>query len=619
MELNASKEKILLYCMLLIFPLMPLSAQKISNAIKNASGNHPRLFFNEKEVGGLKKKIRQDSLLTKVYNSIVKNNYSILNSEPIKRELVGRRLLDKSRTCLNRILRLSFIYRLTGNEKYLIRAEKEMLASANFKDWNSDHFLDVAEMTAAMAIGYDWLYNNLTEKTRKQVKKAIIEKGLKPGLKEEWWVSNNNNWNQVCHGGLTLGALAICKDEPQLAQKIIKRAVKNVPIAMHEYAPDGAYPEGPGYWAYGSSYNVIFIDALESVLETDFGLLDRPGFMETPYYYLHAHGPTGFYYNYSDCKLQGAIAAPMFWFANKLEDPTLLYQEVNKVNSDLSDNRFLPFILIWSPPLDNIPKPGRTSWIGRGRTPVAMHRDSWDSSATYIGIKGGSPSSGHAHMDIGSFVIDAGGIRWATDLGYQDYHSLESKGIDLWNRAQDSQRWQIFRINNYSHNTLVIDNCLQRVEGFSKIIGYTSKQPRPHTIVDLTEIYDGQLKKLSRGIGLCEKRKVLLQDEIITNHKKVNIRWAMLTKAEVDINGSRAVLRQAGKKMYFKLVQPEKVNLKIYKTNPPPAEYDVSNPNTRMIGFETSLDSNSKYRFIVEMEYGNESQNTELIKPLSEW
>jgi hypothetical protein len=37
-----------------------------------------------------------------------------------------------------------------------------MLAAAAFSDWNPSHFLDVAEMTAALAIGYDWLYEEVS-------------------------------------------------------------------------------------------------------------------------------------------------------------------------------------------------------------------------------------------------------------------------------------------------------------------------------------------------------------------------------------------------------------------------------------------------------------------------
>ena len=40
------------------------------------------------------------------------------------------------------------------------RLEEEMLAAAGFSDWNPGSFLDVAEMTTALAIGYDWLHDD---------------------------------------------------------------------------------------------------------------------------------------------------------------------------------------------------------------------------------------------------------------------------------------------------------------------------------------------------------------------------------------------------------------------------------------------------------------------------
>lgn len=76
-------------------------------------------------------------------------------------------------------------------------------------------------------------------------------------------------------------------------------------------------------------------------------------------------------------------------------------------------------------------------------------------------------SINHGHMDIGSFVMDAGKERWAMDFGSQGYESLESKKVDLWNMKQNSQRWQVLRYNNFYHNTLTFDDELQRVEGYA--------------------------------------------------------------------------------------------------------------------------------------------------------
>jgi hypothetical protein len=168
-----------------------------------------------------------------------------------------------------------------------------LLTISAFSDWNPTHFLDVAEMTMAVAIGYDWLYPQLPASSRSLIKAAIIEKGLKPSMDSRYnsWLSVTHNWNQVCNAGMTYGAIAIYEDEPQLAKNIINRAIQTIVLPMEDYSPDGAYPEGYGYWGYGTSFNVMFISAVEKLFGKDFGLSSKPGFLATARYLENMTGP----------------------------------------------------------------------------------------------------------------------------------------------------------------------------------------------------------------------------------------------------------------------------------------------------------------------------------------
>ena len=131
----------------------------------------------------------------------------LLGAPPVKYEIPdGKRLLSVSRQAKDRLLLLGLIYQLTGNPKYAARAWTELDSVTRFKDWNPSHFLDTAEMTFAVAIGYDWLYDAWSRQQRDQLRTAIVEHGLKPGLAvyrdKKWWSKSNHNWNQVCNGGL---------------------------------------------------------------------------------------------------------------------------------------------------------------------------------------------------------------------------------------------------------------------------------------------------------------------------------------------------------------------------------------------------------------------------------
>ena len=163
---------------------------------------------------------------------------------------------------------------MTNDEKYRLRAEQEMIAVCSFQDWNPSHFLDTGEMTLAVSLGYDWLYDKLQPETKKLIKESILNKGFAPSKDRQYnsFLRTENNWNQVCNAGMVYGALAIMEDHREEAIEIIERAMSTIGISVKGYAPDGNYPEGYNYWGYGTTFNVFLIAALESALGSDGGL-----------------------------------------------------------------------------------------------------------------------------------------------------------------------------------------------------------------------------------------------------------------------------------------------------------------------------------------------------------
>src|SRR5215218_6199399 len=212
--------------------------------------NHPRILLLKGEEESIKRTVSADKIWSKMQQAILAESDSLISLPPVERIQIGRRLLDKSREALRRLFFLSYAYRTTKEQKYSLRAEKELLAISSFSDWNPTHFLDVAEMTMAVSIGYDWLYKNLPENSKTIIKGAILKKGIEPSLDSHYnsWLKAEHNWNQVCNAGMTYGALAIYEDQPALSKQMINRGIETIVLAMKDYGPDGAYPEGYGYW-----------------------------------------------------------------------------------------------------------------------------------------------------------------------------------------------------------------------------------------------------------------------------------------------------------------------------------------------------------------------------------
>ncbi len=595
---------------------------------QNNKAGHPRILMLKGEEQKVKEQVESSPTWAKMNQAIISESENILRLNPRERIQVGRRLLGTSREYLRRIFYLSYAYRMTGDERFAQHAEREMLKSAGFTDWNPTHFLDVGEMTMALAIGYDWLFNELSKESRDSIRNAIVKKGIEPSFNQDynWFLTAEHNWNQVCNAGMIYGALAIQEDYPELAEKVINRAFKTIPKAMEGYQPDGAYPEGYGYWGYGTSFNVMFLSAVDKALGTDYGLTEMPGFLQTGWFLENMLAPSGGCYNWGDCGSEGNLKPAMFWIAEKNSNPSLLWMEKQYLEADdfskFTNDRLLPAIMIWGKNilLEEINPPQSKMYVGQGANPVVLMRTSWTNpDAVYLGFKAGSPSVNHGHMDIGSFIMEANGERWSADLGSQNYESLESRGMSIFGRTQDAQRWTIFRLNNFPHNTLTVNGELQQVEGYAKIDKSSDDNDFMFAISDISSVYNGQLKKAVRGVAIKDQKYVVVRDEVETPDKPAVVRWNMLTPAKVVMDKKGATLTINGKKLLLKVDGPDNIEMKTWSTEPT-TDYDAENPGTTRVGFTCKVPANSAQTFEVMLVPEDAAANAAFVgRKLEEW
>ena len=568
--------------------------------------NHPRLILRQGDIEAVRQKIENDQPLLIIHDVIERRTNDFLIAEPTKYRMVGKRLLGRCRAVLERVCYCSYMYLVSGDESYARRAEKEMLAAADFVSWNPSHFLDVGEMTTALAIGYDWLYDWLSPESRKIIEDAIIEKGLRTAGKKKWWSKTHNNWNQVCNGGLVMGALAVYERIPEEAQAIIAEALKNNPIAQKEYGPDGVYPEGSGYWEYGTWYEVMLIESLRTALGTSFDLEKAPGFLESAKFMNFMSTPTGATYNFSDCGNPSNMINPLlYWFALETGDMSLVWQDRERLINEekfRGINRQAPIAMLFASRCDtkDIRPIQDIFWVGDGTQPVFLYRKGFASKEdSYLGVKGGSPKNSHAHMDGGSFIYEWAGVRWAVELGNQDYHSLESKGIGIWKKGQNSQRWQVYRLNNYSHNTLTINDKLHQYEGMVTMTKVHNKKKYKGADFDLSSLFV-DTESVTRSILIDNNDKVTCIDKIESKNTICSIRWNMTTFAKAEIIDNRTILlEQDGKRLLLRVVSPQKAEPYIMDNNSN-NWYDVKNKGAR-VGFTTTIKPNSKSTIKVEL------------------
>ena len=558
----------------------PMSVQYLK---KNLRKSQPRLVFNAKIERNLKRKMKTDPVLQNMFEAIQLNAEMIFEKPLLTRKKIGRRLLHTSREMLWRMNMLGFVYLMEKDQKMLDRINEEVIAVCNFSDWNPSHFLDVAEMSMAVAFALDWTVGDLPESTINLAKKALIEKGIKPSWPENGntpgWANGRNNWNQVCNGGMIAASIAVADDEPELAAKTIHRALDGLPHALVEYGPDGVYPEGSTYWSYGTCFSVTTAAMLESAFGDDFGHFEYPAFKESATYRVMSNAPSGWYYNFADCgdKRRENGDVVLAWFAAKTGNKTFYEKERflrnPKEMSVLS--RLSGAGMAWLSQYEEktvVKNP--TAWKGEGSNPAVFFTGGEnDPNLYYFGGKGGRGMVNHGNMDGGSFIFELYGVRWVVDPGNQSYHALEKTGFDLWGKCQDCERWTLLTKNNYGHSTLTINNQLHKTEGLVTLTDFKPGE-NPQATFDMSATLGDLVSAASRTFIKDSPRSLVIEDEIEISDKTQLITWQLMTTAEIEFTKKGAVLMKDGKQLNLEILSHPELTISTVSLDPPPLELD---------------------------------------------
>jgi hypothetical protein len=520
-----------------------------------SSKDRPRLFLSGHRLFRLKDAAGQDPVFVLLMENLRRHADSIAGMEPTPFQIVGPRMLKNCRQILDRVTTLLTVYRFTGIPKYKERALGELRSAAAFPHWNPDHFLDTAELCTAFGIAYDWLHPVSSGEELSFIRRALIEKGLKPGLQayadKAWWMEHRFNWNNVCHGGLSIGALAVADEEPDLAKAILSTAVEKLPLSTVNYEPDGAWQAGPEYWEYTTWYTALFIDALETALGRDFRL-KTAGLGKTGLFPVHCTGPTGMYFNFADASVEAKAKPSLFWLGSRYDRPELIRENHRLLRQQLAAGEPVhPFHAVWYAP-DPAEAPDLPACAYFRGTETVFLRGGWtDPHASYVGFKGGLNRADHAHLDLGSFVLEALGERWAFDLGRDDY---DLPGY--WDSKEGGDRWNYFRLNNRSHNTLTLNDDVQRADAVAPILSHRFSQEKSYAVADLTAAYRPHARSVLRGVALMGDGTVVVQDEILWAEGERKVSWGLMTDALIACLDGKAELLKSGKTLNANILSP---------------------------------------------------------------
>ena len=527
---------------------------------------HPRLLFSKQEEQRIRDLFGTEPLLDSLYVGLMKEAERLLlvpPQEDPRREIKNTKdILPISREQVYRMVNLALAYRLSGDRRFAEKAEKELVHVCNFPDWDPIHYLDVAEMTTAVAIGYDWLYDVLAPSTRQLVVHSIKTKALNLVVEEyntgnaDSWAKRETNWNVVCNTGMVLGALAIEEHYPELAKHIIGEAVRYIPNCLKHFAPDGVCYEGPAYWGYTNMYLSLLLKALNDNFGGDFGLSEMVGVDKSVLYYMHSTSPSGKIFNFANSGSTAPAAEPIyFYFSRAFNQPEVatFYRDVlSKTVHEGNYFRFYFLSIPWydtaSSTADALPK----LKVYEGINDIVVFNGNRNiPNSLYLIAKTGDPDMAHQQLDIGTFIVEMNGIRWTDDLGTDNYNLP-----GFWDYKPDGQRWTYFRNSNFSHNTLSIDHKLQNSAGTGEIDRLDDRAAQPFVTMNMSTAYAGQSRFVYRTFRMLDDTRILVTDSVGLQSPSQSVQWSVITSADVECKGNTAVLRKDGKSFSLKIASP---------------------------------------------------------------
>lgn len=181
---------------------------------------------------------------------------------------------------------------------------------------------------------------------------------------------------------------------------------------------------------------------------------------------------------------------------------------------------------------------------------------------SFIAIKGGTPAASHGHMDVGSFVYDAHGLRWICDLGSDNYNLPSYFG---------SKRWDYFRLQNPSHHTLEINGKLQNAQSKPcPLLSSTLTGSSLAASFDLSGAYSDSAGKVIRSMQFDPLNgTTTLEDQI--GQPTGSVIWRAFTDADAEVKGDQVILRKNGSQITLKRIS-KAGGWSITDAKPPTAE-----------------------------------------------
>ncbi len=518
------------------------------------AGVHPRVQFTQADFDRMVELSSTDPNMIRWKGQVIATADAACSSALPKYERYDGTRMSVQRNLSKSIHALAVAYHITKDQKYLDRAYLELETVSKFTDWNPSHHLDTCEMMAAVAVGYDWLYNYFTPEQREVIERGVRNNGFYDSALAFQTTSSTmgsafnatQNHGTVDNSGAFLAALAFYDAMPDVAAYIGANALRGNTLNMYQWAPDGMWFEGAGYWELAMQFTAKFISAVDTFFTNDMGWSRIDGIRESAITEMQCQTPLGVY-NFADAMPSQVYVPEMMWAANLGNTEGVYSALINATNGKFANGEDQALAMLWYHP-EMIE--GSTSMeIDHMVESIdtLMMRNSWEAKQPYVvGVHAGQTRIPHSQLDGGSFIYEADGVRWSVDYGMGNYNG----GGYFDDEPMNGKRWKNLSCRAELHSTIFTESGSQPdhfVESFADATLVESKPRGAIATVDMSELLRNVNGAL-RGFAFTDNRTSLVVRDEVNISGTTNVYWSMLTKATATIDeaNKKVTLSQDG-------------------------------------------------------------------------
>lgn len=610
-----------------------------SDIAKMQQGGHPYLFFRQNDLDKIKEGVNGgNEFLVNQYAGVKKNAETFLATSPRPRGEEDGIGISRGFEAWEIVSKCAFVYLMEGDSAYAERAYKEVEYFATLESFGSKQFIDIAQITFAAALCYDWLYNWMNTEQRETIKNGYMTKHFeivsrlfnnpnaaefKPSRYSAFFGGSNHT---VINNTMTfVGALAFADDEniPFYAD-LMAHSIKNLDPAFENLYPDSSWFEGPSYWNFVGPFFARMFACMKSGLGSWYGYENIPCVVNTGDYQLYAQSNQG-YFMVNDCT-NGIGHDPEKYFFAIMQDNDAL----KKLVLDIDKPEGSVFLCIWyDTELDH--NSVEAAGVSRDKyfrnTDQVIFRDTWEGNQElYTGMLVMPAYLTHGHMNSGTFVLDALGERWITNQGGEAYMD------GYFNNEPDGERWKWHATRAEANSCLVINPSGfggQYIYAEDTIDKYVSGNKGAYAWADLTETYKDQVYEYKRGLMLTNNRRtVVLQDEAVLSDESEVYSFVNFLASDFEISEDKksVIVKKGNKKVFVNIYcdVPYEVDVMRFAGLPTSQLLPGSNRNKDLKKLFIRIPKANKFNIRLELTpylFDEDIENIRNINfiPISEW